>query len=53
MTSRFVVACCSGQASGSAVCCLNAPQADDQLCTLPLGLVGHGDGVDRLDENDE
>jgi hypothetical protein len=31
----------------------NAPQADDQLCTPPQGLVGHGDGVDRLDESDE
>jgi lipopolysaccharide biosynthesis glycosyltransferase len=53
MTSRLVVVCCSGQARRSAVCYLNAPQADDQIFTLPLGSVGHGHGVDRLDESDE
>ena len=53
MTRRVVVACYSDQSRRSAVDCLNAPEANDQLFTLPLGSVGHGDGIDRLDESDE
>ena len=38
MTSRFVVACCSDPPRRSAVCCLNAPQADDQRRRYPVQL---------------